>query len=105
MNSPYFAVLLQVVREHGGIDPLLRRGLEVAQVADLLSEAKAAGLILRTGSGLEVTESGMRLLGASMKRGQLGARGGWIRPLDEHRLPQLSPEEPFLPELPPRLHT
>lgn len=105
MTSPHLTLLLQVVRERGDITPLLHRGLELVQVAELLSEAKSVGLVQRTESGLEVTESGMRLLGASISKGHLGQRGGWIRTMDEHRIARLSPEEPFLPDVPPPTHT
>ena len=101
---PNLLLLLQVVRGKGDVAPLTRRGLEYSQIADLLREARHLGLVLRNDEGLQLSPEGESLLAASIKRRPPTSPGGWIRPLEEHRVEKISEEDPFLPELAPRVH-
>jgi hypothetical protein len=104
MTASNLILLLQVLRGHGDVQPLIARGLEYSQIAELLREARSVGLIATLDSGDVLTEAGLRLLAESGKGRKSGEPGSWIRPSVEHQIPRLGEEEPFLPELPPRTH-
>jgi len=104
-HQGHLTLLLQSLRSRGGIEPLVRRGLDVAQIANLLDEAETAGFTgTRDDGALVLTDAGLAFLGASLSRQPSGS-GGWIRPLDEHRIARIHPNEPYLPETPPESHT
>jgi hypothetical protein len=103
-TKPNLILLLQVIRSHGDIEPLIRKGLETSQIAALTREAKSVGLVERGDKGLRLSASGERLLAESIRKRAPGQASGWIRPAEEHRIRQLSEEDPFLPEVPPRAH-
>ena len=100
----HLTLLLQTLRSRGGIEPLIRGGLDVAQIADLMGEAETAGLTTMRDGALALTDTGLAFLGASLSRQPRGS-GGWIRPLDEHRIARIDPDEPYLPDIPPESHT
>jgi hypothetical protein len=104
MTSSNLILLLQIIRSRGDVQPLVSRGLEYSQIADLMREARSVGLIERAELGDVVTEAGMQLLAESAKRKGLGVAGAWIRPAEEHQIPRIPQEDPFLPESPPKTH-
>lgn len=101
MPSSSMLLLLQVLRGGGDVGPLLARGLAYAQIAELMNEARAAGLTQRVGRRTELSEAGERLLWDTRKRRRGDEHGGWIRPLEEFRIPKLHEDDPFLPREPP----
>jgi hypothetical protein len=103
-HKGHLTLLLQTLRAREGIEPLIRRGLDIAQIADLMSEAKTAGFTTIRDGAPVLTDAGLAFLGASLRRQEPGS-GGWIRPLEEHRIARIDPGEPYLPDSPPESHT
>ncbi|RJO60954.1 hypothetical protein C4544_04075 [candidate division WS5 bacterium] len=95
------AILLRVVRSEGSIDPLIERGLTYSQIANLLEEAKNTELIIVREGKLLISATGEKLLNVMSSKKLIPKPGGWIRPLDEHKLPKISQCDIYLPKNPP----
>jgi hypothetical protein len=72
MTSSNVILLLQIIRSRGDVGPLVARGLEYSQIAELLRETRSVGLVARTDDGDVLTDSGSRLLAESGKRNRPG---------------------------------
>ena len=102
VTSSNLILLLQIVRSRGDVAPLVSRGLEYSQIAELLREARSVGLIERAESGDVVTEAGMQLLADRAKRKGLGVTGAWIRPAEDIEFPEYPRRTLSCQKAPPR---
>jgi len=108
MNERYsganLALLIETIRAREGIDLLLERGLDVAQIADLLRAARLGGFIEQRESGETVpTDAGLRFL-SDVAKSTPDESSGWVTRAERHRVPNIGAFDVFLPEAPPGRH-
>ena len=97
-------LLLRLVHTAAPVDPLLKRGLEYSQIAELIRSAEDAELVVIGPEGLALTSKGDELLRTDIRGAPAGSPGTWIRPLDEYRIPRLSPDDVYLPMFAPEAY-
>lgn len=80
---------------------MLDLGLEYAQIALLLDEAKERGFLAHNAEGvISLTDAGEQYLRSEAKRSPT-ASSAWIRPYEEYRKPPIELWAPYLPQFPP----
>jgi hypothetical protein len=97
MPESHKILVLQLVYSGADVTSLLAKGLQYAQIANLISEALDQGLLVEEGEGLKVTQAGLEKMREGITKKERRKDGGWISPLDEFRIEKWSLDEVYLP--------
>ncbi|MFA6357385.1 MAG: hypothetical protein WCY09_01770 [Candidatus Omnitrophota bacterium] len=98
MQEQYLILLLQILKNNGGVYSLRKAGLEYSQIASLIHSIEKEGYAENKGDQLVLTGSGLEKLAALNKKFGRKNTEGWISLQEEYRVRKLSKDEIYIPD-------
>jgi len=97
MKEQYLILLLQIIKNNGKIDSLIKAGFEYSQVANFINSVKNDGFVEDKNGLLIVSPIGLKKLDELNKKFRRKNADGWISPQEEYRSIKLSKNEIYVP--------
>lgn len=98
MQEQYLILLLQILKNNGGVYSLRKAGLEYSQIASLIHSVEEEGYVENKEDRLVLTNKGLEKLGILNKKFGRKNAEGWISPQEEYRGKKLSKDEIYIPD-------
>ena len=97
-SSPFFSLLLRLIKGHNNISPLLNKGATYSDIFLMLEKAEKFGFLKKSNNTLILTKYGddfiKKLPNTPMKH------NGWVAPpSEEHRCEKIETDVIFLPSI------
>lgn len=97
MSKKHLFQLLRIIHFNKALDSLLNSGLEYSQIADLLVDAIANGLVEDGEGKLQLTEAGSEKLSELNSLLHSESTNSWILPEEESRIEKIDKFVIYLP--------
>lgn len=98
VNYSYMSLLLRIISEGSGIEPLLNKGLTYSQIAELTNAAIQEGFIINSENELKLTALGQKRF-KRLESGKACSNGNWIIPETESKIDKMSIYDVYLPSM------
>lgn len=92
-------LLLRLIESDGNIEPLVKSGLEYAQIAKKIQNSLDQGYVIHELGTLKITQKGHNLIDTLNKKFKNENINMWISPEIESQIPQLAKNTVYLPVL------
>jgi len=97
MQDQYLILLLQIIKNNGGVYSLRKAGLEYSQIANLILSVEKEGYAEKKKDQLVLTEKGLEKLHMLNKKFGRKNAERWISPQEEYKGKQISKCDIYIP--------
>lgn len=99
LNNEELILFLQIIKNNGNLENLVKQGYQYSEIADFLSLATMKSYIVSTPKGITLSETGQALLDELNKKEKRQSSGVFISPQLEYKLDEkLDKYEVYLPD-------